>query len=429
MKNLNSTFLAILIAFYGVFALSPALALAKNDNKNNGHDNGNKDKSGVSWSNVVSSIRSNPRSDEVGNGSKKDLKKEMRSFFNSYFNNFYNNWWSNWNHNNGNNNGNNQGDNKPHWNWEWQRNHTYFINGIKITPSDTSAVIDWTTSTTTNGTISYGTAANSLTSNASETSGSFTLSHELTLTGLTPNTKYFYYIKTQDNSASSTVVQTAVRSFKTASTTTSTANVTTNAATNITATSATTNGTNGPLAASDTSFWIGTTSAGPFTAAADPTGQLPSGWYGVDSLAQSASGAFSYNYTGLSENTTYYFVAWSNVGGVWYPGAVLSFTTGVTSSDTNPPDIIFATNLGLHASTTSIIWVTNEASDSKVWIGTASPVSTSTSPVASSGTLSYFHQLNIPSLATSTLYYYTISSTDSSGNTDYYSSSFTSQND
>ena len=106
--------------------------------------------------------------------------------------------------------------------------------------------------------------------------------------------------------------------------------VTTNAATNITSSSATLNGTNGSTAADDTSFWTGKTAAGPFTPAADPTSELPSGWTGVDSGAQAANAAFSYPMAGLTANTQYYFVAWSHVSGIWYPGAVLNFTTANT---------------------------------------------------------------------------------------------------
>jgi hypothetical protein len=203
--------------------------------------------------------------------------------------------------------------------------------------------------------------------------------------------------------------------------------VTTKPATGVTSASATVNGIVGLYNASDTSFWLGTTSAGPFASSTDPSSQLPSGWAGVDSLVKTAGGSFSYAYTSLTPSTKYYFVAWVLVGGVWHPGSVMSFKTSTTTppSDTVSPNIIFATNIGSNSSTTSVIWVTNEASDSKIWVGTASPVSTTTTPTATSATLSYFHQLNLPVLVTSTLYYYSISSTDASNNTTYYSNSFT----
>jgi|GEM_PF-6497155 hypothetical protein len=109
---------------------------------------------------------------------------------------------------------------------------------------------------------------------------------------------------------------------------------TTNPATGVSESGATLNGTNGSVAAADTSFWLGTTSAGPFTPSTNPAAELPSGWAGVDSLTQLANAPFSYAYTGLTPSTEYYFVAWSEVDGTWYPGAVLNFTT-----TTPPPDV------------------------------------------------------------------------------------------
>jgi len=118
-------------------------------------------------------------------------------------------------------------------------------------------------------------------------------------------------------------------------------NVTTNIATDLTSTSAKVHGTNGPSVADDTSFWLGTTSAGPFIPLADPTSELPSGWSGVDSQTQLANASFNYAYTGLTPNTAYHFAAWSLVSGIWYPGAVLNFTTASTTSP-----LMTAINLG-----------------------------------------------------------------------------------
>jgi hypothetical protein len=215
---------------------------------------------------------------------------------------------------------------------------------------------------------------------------------------------------------------------------TTTANVATNPATNITSIDATLNGLNGSVAATGHSFWV---SLAPFVTTSST---IPSGVYSTPDLgAEAANTAFSTslssltttgvpsNLPAITPHTKYYFAAWSLVGGTWYPGSVRNFTTSATTTpaDTTSPNILFATNIGLNASTTSVIWVTNEASNGKIWFGTTSPVATTTTPMVSSGTLSYFHQLNLPGLATSTLYYYTISSTDASGNTIFYSNSFT----
>lgn len=105
--------------------------------------------------------------------------------------------------------------------------------------------------------------------------------------------------------------------------------VTTKPATAVAATSATVNGTNGPVNADNTSFWWGTTPIGPLTASANPSTEFPAtGWSHDSGLGSAASGAaFSGALTGLSAGTNYSFVAWVEVGGTWYPGTVLSFTT------------------------------------------------------------------------------------------------------
>ncbi|MGA2911227.1 MAG: chitobiase/beta-hexosaminidase C-terminal domain-containing protein [Candidatus Levyibacteriota bacterium] len=106
-----------------------------------------------------------------------------------------------------------------------------------------------------------------------------------------------------------------------------TPNPTTNPATNVNTTNATVNGTVSTFNADDTSFWLGTTSAGPFTSSTNPVAELPSGWNGIDSLTQPANAAFSHTYSSLTPNTKYYYVAWALVGSTWYPGEIMNFTT------------------------------------------------------------------------------------------------------
>ncbi len=110
--------------------------------------------------------------------------------------------------------------------------------------------------------------------------------------------------------------------------------VTTQTATNMTLTDATLNGFNGPVATTASSFWVSTS---PFVTTS-PT--IPSGVYSTPVLGPvAANTAFSAslssittsgvpgNLPAITPNTTYYFAAWIEVGGTWYPGAVLSFTT------------------------------------------------------------------------------------------------------
>jgi hypothetical protein len=107
--------------------------------------------------------------------------------------------------------------------------------------------------------------------------------------------------------------------------------VITNNATNVLLTSATINGTNGPVGANGTSFWMGPTLPNvPFYPSDTVTTvtQLQN-WYSVDGNYnyKDANAPFSYSKTDLTPSTTYYFVAWSFVDEIWYPGKILSFRT------------------------------------------------------------------------------------------------------
>lgn len=93
-------------------------------------------------------------------------------------------------------------------------------------------------------------------------------------------------------------------------------------------------------------------------------------------------------------------------------------TTATTTPqiDTKIPNILHITNVETLASSTRLIWITDERSDSKVWISTNSNVDISVLPTASSSSLVYFHDIKLNDLSTSTKYYYTLVSSDSSGN-------------
>jgi hypothetical protein len=131
--------------------------------------------------------------------------------------------------------------------------------------------------------------------------------------------------------------------------------VTTVAATGVTSVNAMLNGLNGSVAASGSSFWVSTST---FSTAAPV---LPSGVYstadlGAQGMGASYSAALS-SVTGLpavTANTTYYFAAWTNVGGTWYPGAVMQFTTGAVVAPTVPVITSLSTSTGSIAGGTSV---------------------------------------------------------------------------
>ncbi len=134
--------------------------------------------------------------------------------------------------------------------------------------------------------------------------------------------------------------------------------VTTVAATGITSTNATLNGTNGTSAATDSSFWVATST---FTPVAGTNPTMPVGAYSTPSLgAQTAGANFSGQLSSISgilpitPNTTYYYVAWTEVGTTWTPGAVMSFTTSAAVTPVQPAVTLVAPATGSIAGGTSV---------------------------------------------------------------------------
>lgn len=85
--------------------------------------------------------------------------------------------------------------------------------------------------------------------------------------------------------------------------------------------------------------------------------------------------------------------------------------------DNTAPQISSVTTSNLLSTTTNVTWNTNEESNSRVWFGTSTPVLTSgTANIINSNMLTN-HNILVSGLSTSTLYYFVVSSSDSSGNT------------
>lgn len=157
------------------------------------------------------------------------------------------------------------------------------------------------------------------------------------VTGLSPNTPYYFVAWAQINGEwqPGSVVQ-----FTTGNGTLP--SVTTNDASGVSLTAATLNGTDGPVAADDTSFWWGTTPiTGTLIAGTDPgsSSEFPAtGWNHDNGLGGvAASGALTESVTGLSPATQYYFVAWVKSAGTWYPGSVKTFTTAPAAPTLETP--------------------------------------------------------------------------------------------
>src|SRR3989338_497521 len=84
--------------------------------------------------------------------------------------------------------------------------------------------------------------------------------------------------------------------------------------------------------------------------------------------------------------------------------------------DTIAPKVIFAGVAMRTATSARIIWMTNEKSDSRVWLGTSATVDTSMVAAASSTDLTRFHNVEVTGLSANTTYFYTVGSKDAAGN-------------
>lgn len=122
--------------------------------------------------------------------------------------------------------------------------------------------------------------------------------------------------------------------------------------------------------------------------------------------------------TNLSAGTKYYFqiTAKDSLGNTKQSG-IANFTTKTDAIvDTTAPNILFSTVLSVGTNDARILWVTNEPSNSKVWVSESDTVSTTGTENAGHLNLGYVHDVNVVSLKSGTKYFYKVGSTDASNN-------------
>ena len=90
---------------------------------------------------------------------------------------------------------------------------------------------------------------------------------------------------------------------------------------------------------------------------------------------------------------------------------------GTSTPDIEPPLISELIATSTIATSTKVVWLTDELADSKVYYDTLSPLVIATStPVVSSADLVLNHEFSLLNLTASTTYYYLVTSSDSEGN-------------
>lgn len=125
------------------------------------------------------------------------------------------------------------------------------------------------------------------------------------------------------------------------------------------------------------------------------------------------------NLTGLIPNTVYYYI----IGGTDSQGTVAESKIGhfktkkIETVDSSLPKVLFSGTLKVGANIANILWVTDKPTTGKVWVSTTSPVVTTGTPTKTTAASSNYHNVEITGLATSTTYFYSVSSLDVLGNT------------
>ncbi len=272
------------------------------------------------------------------------------------------------------------------------------ISGVAVDSADnTQATISWNTDVSSDSTVYYSVSSD-LSGASSETSGTLTKNHSITITGLSQGTRYYFYVTsgaatdnngmdyysfttTDDNTVP---VISSVTASPVADTTAVITWVTNEGAT--------------------TQMMYGTTSG-----ALDNYSTLETGL----NLNHTVS------LTGLTANTTYYHTVSSVDGsGNAVTSSESSFVTRNTLTEatvdiTDP--VISSVSIDPVADTTALVtWTTDEISSSQVSYGATSGSYSTLTTVSTD--LNTTHAVLLEGLTANTTYYLTVSSVDASGN-------------
>jgi len=269
--------------------------------------------------------------------------------------------------------------------------------------------------------VDFTSGATSVTITSSLSATAIDSSQTTTVTGLTPSTAYCYRII--GSNTPGTTNGTAVL-FTTSAAAQPT--VTTTAASSVTTTTATLNGTGTPNGAETTAKFTYKAGSSDFSSGATTHVLTPTIGTGNSAVP------LSYNLTGLTPGTTYYFrasVSNSNTSGAYVDGVILSFTTPLPApvATTNNASSVTQTTATLNgtidpnnASTTvEFTWGTNAtlASGNTTTVAIESPLSGSSNGVAVTA--------NLAGLTGGTTYYFRVSAANTNGNSDGQILSFT----
>lgn len=415
-SNIAKIFAGFMIVVMAIMAFAP-LAYADNGkgkNKGNGNGNGNGKKERVE---VRTEVRAAERSDDDNDDDddddskgRKDDSEKFRKFENKFFNKFFRNFLLppgiakkiralN---------GGNNGTTTPGTDTTAPLIRNLLVRDI----TDSSARVIWNTDERANGKVWFSTSSPATGSGSVilNANSDYNHEHKAKLTGLATSTKYYVIVTSADRAG----------------------NTATSSETSFTTLSGTTTPPGGDVTAPEihglTSYNVTKTSADiawVTTERGDTRVFYSTSTPVVATSTTSSAGDSDKVYfhhvklTGLATSTTYYFLAQStdNAGNVG-TSSQMSFTT-MSDPDTTDPVISSVQATSTASTSASVTWNTDEPATGAVWYGTTTPVVLALPTLSvSTTTLGTSHSFSIADLATSTTYYYTVVSADSSGNSD-----------
>lgn len=260
------------------------------------------------------------------------------------------------------------------------------ITNIQVTASDTTATVSWATDEVANSLVNYGTTSGY---GQSESATSLVYSHNIDLSGLTPNTLYHYRVQSADGSSNTS--NSVDLTFTTSADATSP--IISNIQAVVTDTTATISWDTNESADSEVNY--GSTAA-----------------YGQFEYSANQVSSHSLTLSNLSPGSIYHYQISSSDGNSnTSSSADLTLTTD-SEADTTPP-IISNVQVAVTENSAIIFWNTDEQADSLVEYGLDSSYGFSTS----SATFETSHSLNLGSLTPETVYHYRVTSKDSYNNT------------
>jgi uncharacterized protein (TIGR02145 family) len=270
-------------------------------------------------------------------------------------------------------------------------------------PNPTSVTIAWTTNENANSLIDFGETTSY--SNTQGDSLASTTSHSVTLTSLTPDTTYYYQVKSQDSSGNLQVDNNSGSSYS----------FTTDSAADPGDTTAPT------ISSISVDSTTSTTATISWTTNEDSdsiVGFSQDESYTQEQGSTTLTQSHSLTLTGLTPETTYYFQVKSRDANgnlaTETDATTQTFTTD-SGSDTTPPIILSGPTVSSLTSSSAVVsWTTDENSNSYVDFGTVSGTYTETQGKQGDSTTS--HSVTLNNLTSGETYYYKVRSEDSSDN-------------